>query len=135
MTVRIFVCRHQPEGGQKALALRNLQPGFKQAIGELALALRGDSPGGVGSLTVMRRFHRTDEQPAVFQKDVFRSVHIFLPLLIDPAGFMEFHVPAAPVQFRPLKMILENERVSIIGKRILRHAASPLSFGLNIRFK
>ena len=113
-----LVPRHQPERREEAFTLRDLQSGLKKSIGKFILSLSGDSPGIISLASVCQHLpDRADVKKTVPQEKDFFRIHIFLQLLIDPARFVQFHVPFASIQCFPVKIILEDQRIAFIGEK------------------
>ena len=98
LSIQIFVRRHHPECRQIAFSGRNFCTALKISILKIMFALCINTTGRVASGSVcIHRFHRLDQQFSVFDLNIFVRIHIFLPLTVDPAFFMQFHIPVCTV--------------------------------------
>ena len=98
LSIQIFVRRHHPECRQIAFSGRNFCTALKISILKIMFSLCINTTGRVASGSVcIHRFHRLDQQFSVFDLNIFVRIHIFLPLTVDPAFFMQFHIPVCTV--------------------------------------
>ena len=98
LSIKIFIGRHHPECRQITFSGRNLCTALKVSILKIMLALRIDTSRCIrfGSVRIYG-FHRFDQQFSIYYLNIFIGVHICLPFLIDPALFVQFHVPVGTV--------------------------------------